>query len=96
VRGLGNASNRGKWHFLDCTLNLELNIEIGRSASPSCVIDLLPAHGELPDPTAHLRIREGIITGWFEQLEVEFPALQALPPADFNEETLLHMIVTYR
>jgi hypothetical protein len=62
MRGLGNASNRDKWHLLENTLNLKLNTEIGGSASPSCVFNILPAYEELPAPRAHLRVKEGIIT----------------------------------
>jgi hypothetical protein len=54
VRGLCNASKRGKYHFLECTLNSKLNTEIGGSASPSCVLAALPTHEELPAPVAHL------------------------------------------
>jgi hypothetical protein len=45
---------------------------------------------------AHLRIREGIITVYVEQLEVYLPVLQAVSLADLNEETLFRMTATYR
>jgi hypothetical protein len=79
VHGLGNTSKRDKWHLLECTLNSKLNTEIGRSASSFYDFDILPAHEELPAPIAHIRVREGIITVEFEELEVQLPALQAVP-----------------
>jgi hypothetical protein len=92
VRGLGNASNRGEWHLLEFTLNSKLTTEIGGSAGPSCVLDMLPAHDELPAPTAHLRVKEGIAVS-FEQLEMYLPALHAVPLADLHEETSFQMTV---
>jgi hypothetical protein len=96
VHGLGNALNGAKWHFLECTLNSKLNTKTGGSSSPSGVFDTLPVHEELPAPIAHLRVREGIIIVSLEQLMVYLPALQALPPADLNKETLVLMTEMYR
>jgi hypothetical protein len=44
VPGLGNASNRGKWHLLERTLNSKLNTEIGGSANPFSVFNKVPTH----------------------------------------------------
>jgi hypothetical protein len=93
VRGLGNASNRGNWHLLEYTLNSKLNSEIG---GRSCVVDILPTHEEPLDPISHIRVREGIIIVLFEQLEMHLPALQAIPPADLNEEMLFQMAIMYK
>jgi hypothetical protein len=95
VRSLGSAPNRGKWHLFKCILNSKLTTEFGESVSPSCIVDILPAHEELPTPITHLRVREGIITVWFEQLKAYLSALLAVPPPDVNKEKLFHMTVTY-
>jgi hypothetical protein len=85
---LGNALNRCKWQFLSRTLNSKLNTEIGGSASPSCVFNRLPAHKQLSAPTEHL---SGVK---FKQLEVDSFVLQAIPTANFDDETLSVMSST--
>jgi hypothetical protein len=96
VRRLGNASTRAKWHFLECTLNSKLNTEITATISPSCVVDISPVHEELPAPRARLRVRDGIITVQFEQLEAYLSALQAVQRTSLNEERLYQITITYR
>jgi hypothetical protein len=94
VRSLGNPSNRGKLHLLEYALNSNLNTEIVGPASPSCDVDIRPAPEELPAPMSRFRVREGIIAVYFDRLEMYLPALQAVPLANLDEETLFRMTVT--
>jgi hypothetical protein len=49
------------------------------SANPSCVFDIVLAHGELTAPITWLWVRERIITKSFEQLQVDFSSAVGHP-----------------
>jgi hypothetical protein len=56
------------------------------SINPSCICNILPDHKELLARITHLCVRERIIAGEFEQLEVYLLALQTDPAADLMKK----------